>query len=367
MRLSPRLSLAAIFLVWGCATKVPPVKPVTVASPPQVASPQGVAPPQAAASPQDVPLLSPPVMENQSFVTIAGVPQYKIGPGDILEILVTRGAAQETQVVTVRASGAVSVASIEAKVGGQTPEQAAAEIRRALSPLYRQLDVEVLVKEYNSKKVSVLGAVAGKPGTVPLRGRTTLLELLAEVGGPAPGADLERIRLVHSSGPALTIDLNQILESPGAQGLVLDAGDIVLIPQRATAVSVASAEQPKVFIIGEVRAPGAVPYLPNMRLYQALTLAGGPTDLAVLESARIIRGDLLNAQVLEADFRRVIEEGDRTQDLPLLPNDFIVLPRQRIGNWNVFLAKLRPTFEFITTPLQPVVQYLLLQDLIRRQ
>jgi protein involved in polysaccharide export with SLBB domain len=93
-----------------------------------------------------------------------------------------------------------------------------------------------------------------------------------------------------------------------------------------------------------------------MRLSQALTLVGGPTDIAVLESARIIRGGLQNPQVVEADFRKLIEQGDQREDLPLQPNDLIVLPRSGVGNWNAFIAKIRPTLEVLTLPLTLPVQ-----------
>jgi polysaccharide export outer membrane protein len=112
----------------------------------------------------------------------------------------------------------------------------------------------------------------------------------------------------------------------------------------------------KVFVLGEVKNPGAYPLMPNMRLSHALALAGGATDVATLENARIIRGDLDNPRVVEADFTKVVQEGDQAQDLILQASDLIVLPRSRIGNWNAFLAKVRPSLEILTLPLAVPVQ-----------
>lgn len=346
-----RLPLLAVLLI-GCAVKPPPAplaRAGTLAVQPALAK-----------IPEDPPLPQA-VAENQTFITINGVPRYKIGPGDVLEVLLTRGFIQDKQTVVVKANGMVTVVSFEAKVAGLTAEQAAEEIRRVLLPFYKELRVEVLVKEYHSKKVTVLGAVGGKAGTFPLKGRTTLLDLLAEVGGPAQNADLERVRVIRQEGPPLTINLFRLLEEPTAQAFVLDAGDLVFIPTRGPA------EEKKVFVLGEVKSPGAFPLIPDMRLSQALALAGGPTEVAVLESARVIRGGFSNPEVVEVDFRKVLQQGDRSQDLPLQANDLIVLPRSAIGNWNAFIAKIRPTLEVLTLPLQPPVQILLLRDLIRRE
>ena len=60
--------------------------------------------------------------------------------------------------------------------------------------------------------------------------------------------------------------------------------------------------------------------------------------------------------MVEADFRKLIEQGDQREDLPLQPNDLIVLPRSGIGNWNAFIAKIRPTLEVLTLPLALPVQ-----------
>jgi len=322
--------------------------------------------PQARAEVPEAPPAPQPVTENQTFVTLEGIPRYKIGPGDILEILLTRGVTQEKQTVVVKANGMVTVAFVEAKVGGLTTEQAVEAIRGILSPFFKQISVEVLVKEYNSKKVAVLGAAA-KVGIFPLRGRTSVLDLFAEMGGPAPNADLERVRLIRPDGSSVTVNVSRLLAGGDVlRELVLDTGDVLFIPARPTAEE-KKVEEKKVFVLGEVRAPGAFPLLPNMRLSQLLAHAGGPTELAVLESARIIRGGPSNPQVIATDFRKVTDQGDLSQDLPLQANDLIVLPRSGIGNWNAFLAKIRPSLEILTLPLQSATQLLILRDFLQRR
>ncbi len=359
---NPWLLVVLLFLGSGCAAAPPRVRAA-----PSVPLAESTAPavqPEAPAEIREAPPLPRPVTENQTFVILEGVARYKIGPGDVLEILLARGAAQEKQTVVVKASGMVTVAFVEAKVAGRTTEQAAEEIHRLLSPFYKQVSVEVLVKEYSSKRVTVLGAAGARVGAFPLKGKTTLLDLLAEAGGAAPNADLQRVRVIRPGGPSLTVNLFRLFEDPVAQAFVLDSGDVVFIPTLTAEEQ--KAEGKRVFVLGEVKIPGAFPVFPRMRLSQALALAGGVTDVAVLTSARIIRGDPSKPELIEADFQKVLEQGDQSQDVALQPSDVIFLPRSGIGNWNAFIAKIRPTLELLALPLQSTVQLLIIRDFLQR-
>lgn len=349
------LWLVAVLLLpgAGCAGRPAPVAPAATGA--------VAAEPGAPAEATEGPSLPLPVTENQTFVTLNGVPQYKIGPSDVLEILLTRGVTQERQTAVVKANGMVTVVFLEAKVAGLTTEQAAEELRQRLSHFYRQLSVEVLVKEYNSKKVTVLGATGGKAGTFPLKGKMTFLDLLAEAGGPAPTADLERVQLSRPDGSAFTINFFRLLfEGKVIRNLVMDAGDVVFVPARGPG------EEKKIFVLGEVKNPGAYPFVPNMRLSQAFGSAGGATPDGLLDHSRIVRGELKSPQVTAVNLRRLIEGGDRSQDLLLQPNDIVFVPKSPIANFNAFLAKLRPSIEFLTLPFQPLVQLLLIRDSLLR-
>jgi len=43
------------------------------------------------------------------------------------------------------------------------------------------------------------------------------------------------------------------------------------------------------------------------------------------------------------DLQRLFQYGDRSQDILLKDNDIVFVPRQRIGDWNAFLAKINQT------------------------
>lgn len=300
--------------------------------------------------------LPPPVAENRTFVTIDGIPQYKIGPGDVLEVFITRGPTQEKFQTPVRGNGRISVSFAEIQVDGLTADQATKELTRALSVYFRNPQVEIQVKEYNSKKVSVLGAVGGAPrggiGTIPLTGRMTLLELIAKAGGLAPNASLERVRVTRESGKAYSVNMfRYVQEGDLSQEFILDAGDVVFVPERVPG------EERRVFLLGEVKTPGPVPFFPSMTLAQLVAQVGGWNDGALFEEARIIRSDTKVTEIIAVDLGRLILDGDRRIDQFLRPNDVVFIPRTRIANWNAFLTQLRPTFEFMILPLQPVILY----------
>jgi len=331
----------------ACVRIAPP--PATAVNPPTFPQPLPAPPPPPQARP-----LPPPPTENRTFATIDGVPQYRVGAGDVLEVFVTRGATQERFQVPVRANGRVGVSLVEVPVDGLTAEQAARNIAAELGLYFRNPVVDVLVREHNSKKVSVLGAVALAPrggiGTIPLTGRTTLLEVIARAGGLAPGASLERIRVSRAGGETYVVNMfRYVQDGDVSQDFVLDAGDVVFVPERVPG------EERRVFLLGEVRAPGPVPFFPNITLGQLVAQAGGWTDAALFEEARIIRGDPQAPEVLAIDLHRLMLQGDRSIDQYLRPNDVVYIPRTRIANWNAFLAQLRPTLEFLTLSLQPFI------------
>ena len=78
----------------------------------------------------------------------------------------------------------------------------------------------------------------------------------------------------------------------------------------------------RVFFVGRVLRPGVYPIKAGTPLLQALTLAGGLAEGADLPAAYIVRGD----QRISVDLRRLIQEADFSQNLPLRTDDTVVVP-----------------------------------------
>jgi protein involved in polysaccharide export with SLBB domain len=90
----------------------------------------------------------------------------------------------------------------------------------------------------------------------------------------------------------------------------------------------------------------------------------GFNDYAVLDDIRVIRGDARKSEVIPVDLQRFFQYGDRSQDVVLKDNDIVFVPRQRIGDWNAFLAKINQTLILLlgTQTLAPEALTRFLQD-----
>ena len=341
-----------ISFVSGCASEIASTSPTPASelSPEKTTTPPPESPlPTARELPTDV-------TENTTFATVEGIPHYRLGPGDVVDVLIAKGLAVEKQTLTVKPNGILSLPLMNVQVNGLTPDQAAEAIAQALAGYFRDARVEVQVKEYNSKKVRLFGAVAagrggaGGAGIYPLTGRTTLLDLIAKAGGPAPNAVLEKVQVTRTGGQTHTANLFRLISlGDMREDVVLENGDVIYVPERAPG------EDRRIFVFGEVKSPGAYGFSAGMSVVQAIAMAGGPTDLAVGSEIRVIRGDLAKPQIIEANFPRVLADADQRQVVALQPYDIVYVPRSAIGNWNSFLAKLRPTLEFLTLPFQSVL------------
>ncbi len=107
----------------------------------------------------------------------------------------------------------------------------------------------------------------------------------------------------------------------------------------------------KVIVLGEVEKPGVYNFAAGMTTVQAVALAGGFKNTAVLSDTRIVRGNLDHPELIQVDLHKTAK-GKDTRDVLLAQNDVIYVPRSTIGDWNNFInLYLRPTLEVISLPI----------------
>lgn len=128
---------------------------------------------------------------------VAAPVDYQIGSGDLLKIEVF-GVPDLNRSVRVNASGQISLPLIGAiQAGGLTAEQLAALIAAQLAKDYLQNpQVTIFIEEFTSQRVTVTGAVK-TPNVFPLKGKTTLLEVVALAGGPTTIANLSAVKVLR--------------------------------------------------------------------------------------------------------------------------------------------------------------------------
>src|SRR5207249_4439847 len=107
---------------------------------------------------------------------------YRIGPEDMLQISVWKNDAL-SKLVPVRPDGMISLPLLhDVQAAGLTPMELRDTLARKLTDFMPAPEVSVIVTDVRSFKVSVIGEVH-KPARYELKGRTTVLDVLALAGG----------------------------------------------------------------------------------------------------------------------------------------------------------------------------------------
>jgi polysaccharide biosynthesis/export protein len=159
--------------------------------------------------------------------------EYRIGPGDVLQISVWKNDAV-SRTVPVRPDGKVSLPLLnDLDAAGYTPMELRDILVKKLAEYMPAPEVSVIVTEPRSFKVSVMGEVA-KPGRFELQSRTSVLDVLALAGGLNQYAAKSRIFVLRPDGKGmkrLPFNYGKAVGSGGEQeNFYLQSGDIVVVP-----------------------------------------------------------------------------------------------------------------------------------------
>lgn len=157
-----------------------------------------------------------------------------LGPGDVfrMEIVSEKDLPQDYQVAS---DGSVDFPYLHTvKVGSLEPQQVARLVRKLLIERRFLTDPSVIVsvKEYNSKRVTVLGQVQ-KPGSFPLTPGLTLIQVLSLAGGfnSIAAGQVNLTRKVKSGSTTASVSIDAITDGR-AQDIPLQAGDQIYVRER---------------------------------------------------------------------------------------------------------------------------------------
>ncbi len=298
------------------------------------------------------------VKENGVFKEIAGIPEYRIGPYDVLEISSYTGDKVKSTTVTVDARGRISYSFLDnLPVTGLTPSQAERLLISKLSDYVRNPRISVLAKEFNSKSATVIGefsvlrsttyATKAASGRINLKGKTTLTDLIALAGGYTIQGDIRRILLIRK-GQSYVINLYDIMEKADeSQNAIIDDGDVVNIPELPEYGE-------RVYVLGEVNVQGVYPLKQAQDLLAALSLAGSYTKLAKEENTLIVRGYEAGKPpiVMMADVKALLRKADLSQNIRLKDGDLVYVPRMLIGDINDWIVNMTPLLNLLLYPGQ---------------
>ncbi len=158
---------------------------------------------------------------------------YRIAGLDVIDVSVL-GVPDLSRSVQVSSSGNITLPLIhQVKAGGKTTAQLERDIASKLQANYLQSpQVSVFVKEYNSQRITVDGAVQ-KPGIYPITGKTSLLQAIALAQGLNEVADPSGVIVFRSANGkrmAARFDVRKV-RSGQINDPVLQAGDIVMVDE----------------------------------------------------------------------------------------------------------------------------------------
>jgi len=248
--------------------------------------------------------------------------EYRIGAKDLLEISVF-GLDEMSRTVRVSEKGKITLPLLgEIEVEELTKAELERKLGQLLDEKYLQNpQVTVFIREYQSKKVYILGAV-GKPGSYKLLGRRTVLQLISDAGGLIEDAGDEIIVIrQHKDGPSKTLRIlidDLILKGDARLNIPLEPNDIVNIPVDKTVF---------IYVFGQVRRPGAlnVKKLNIPTLLQVIAQAGGFSERASKRGVLIKRIDKDGKeQEIKVNVKHIIK--GKKKDIQLKENDVVYVP-----------------------------------------
>lgn len=258
--------------------------------------------------------------ETQAAAREYFIREYIIGPQDLLEIKVFE-LPEFDHTIRVSEDGSITLPLLgNVQVGGLTKEKVEQKIAELMDKYVKKAQVSVFIKEYQSSRVAIIGAVE-KPGMYELVGRQTLLQMVSQAGGFKENAANEIYILREGrdgNTASISIDLEDLLLNGNQRlNIPLQPNDVINIPVDKLIT---------IYVFGQVRNPGAlqVKMSKKITLLQAIAQAGGLSENASKRGVIVKRKDKNGKETnLRINLNDVIK-GKR-KDIPLREGDVVIV------------------------------------------
>jgi polysaccharide export outer membrane protein len=247
------------------------------------------------------------------------------GRRDLRQGVSDRELPELNQTVRVSEDGSITLPLLgKVEIEGLTK----AEVEKKLAALLLEKNyiknarVIVFIKEYQSSRVAVIGAVVN-PGMYELIGRATLLQIISQAGGLTEQASSELFVLREAKNglrARIVFDLDDLINNGNQElDIPLQAGDIINVPIDRII---------HVFVFGEVRNPGAlqVRMSKKITLLQAIAQAGGLVEGASKRGITITHKDRKTGKEtrIKADLNNVMK--GKSPNIELQEGDVVFVP-----------------------------------------
>ena len=287
--------------------------------------PQPPAPPApaVAARTNGVLIKSPPLAPWQQNLTL--------GPGDVMDISLYGQADSLRPATAIGPDGRFSyLQAVDVVATGLTVDQLRAQLESTLMAFIREPRVVIVPVAFQSKKYYVFGNVQ-VPGAYPLNTPVTVMEAVARARGFVTGsqrrstfnyADLTQAFLVrrqaNGSFAREPVDFESLFQRGELQhNKLLAPDDYLYFPPTGPAV---------VYVLGEVRGTGPMPYTKDLSALGAIVGRGGFTDGAFKQRILVVRGSLQKPETFIVNVSDVMRAA--APDFPLKPRDIVYVSRK---------------------------------------
>ncbi len=179
------------------------------------------------------------IIQNQVMDGISAVQNsrnYVLQPGDLVEVKVFMESSMD-RTLRISSDGLVTFPLVgNIKIGGYTIAQAEIQLVDKLNHYIKNPQVSMLIKEYSTKMVYVLGQVRRPSGiSIPPETDMTVLEAIISVGGFTEVANASKVkilRLEDGKQKSIYVDVGAITKQGKKYlDIKLLPGDVVFVPE----------------------------------------------------------------------------------------------------------------------------------------
>lgn len=276
-------------------------------------------------------------------IAVPYVPEYRMGPGDVLEIVYHlkyekteddyRIEVQDrvsihlpfypqfSSSVLVRSDGKITVPLLgDLAAESKTPMELAAELDRQYQRYLIKPNVTVALEAFNVKIEELKKAI-----TTAARGQSKIAPIAPDgrISFPVIGA-------MQVQGFTAAQAEKMINEMYAKQVRNLNCTLILL-----------EIHHPKLYVIGEVEKPGAYDIASVPNVMNALTLAGGFKKSGELEEIAVFRNEGLERPIsFKVNIKKALTTGLSLTNIKLKPGDIIYVPKTRLDERNDTYEKI---------------------------
>ena len=234
-----------------------------------------------------------------------------------------------------------------------TITEATKKLEDALKKLIKHPQVSLMPESIQGKTATLLGAVR-EPGEYSVTASTRIADLIAKGKGYAVGilddntidlADISNSYIIRN-GKMLPVDFFEaIVKGNQLHNIRVFPGDLVYIPKR---------EDSRVMVIGEVKSPRVVNWKTGTTFIDALAYCGGLADdywgtALVIRKSEKGKNDPIKVYKINID--EVI--AGKAPNFSLAAGDILYIPKDALGEYNVFVKKLLPTAQLMNLLMNP--------------